>query len=346
MEKLKSITVLMCVYNGERFLLEQLESLRNQTRQPEEVIIYDDCSTDSSVILINQYISKYNLSSSWKIKINQYRKDWRFNFYDAISECNGDLIFFCDQDDVWYPDKISIMADAMQKNPDICVLTGFFKTIDANGNSVNVMDWTSKNIYNRKIIKSYLGESIFVWKQRNGCTMVIRKIVKEQLKYFNRNENFAHDVWALNIGSLLGGCYHINYPVIKYRVHENNTDNTASKRKAQRLNKEERILELSNKINYLEYIFNGVRLINNDLIDHNEFHIFIKAISFYKFKLDIINYFKLSNIIKIFYFINIYIKYVKLKQLFIDILEIFRLFDQIRNIKYLFIKRDTQRINN
>jgi glycosyltransferase involved in cell wall biosynthesis len=340
MDNYKTITVLMCVYNGERFLLEQLESLRNQTRQPEEVIIYDDCSTDSSINIINQYITNYNLSSYWKININKYRKGWRLNFYDAILECTGDFIFFCDHDDIWYSDKILIMSQAMHENPNILVLTGFLETIDANGNIINVMDWTSKNIYNRKIIKSNLGESIFDWKQRNGCTMAIQNIVKDQLKHFERNENFAHDVWALNIGSLLGGCYHLNHPVIQYRVHDNNTDNTASKRRAQRLNKKERILELTNKIKYLEYIHNGVKLFNIKLIDRCEYHVFLKAISFYKFKLDLINNFKLNNIFKLFLYINIYIKYISIKNFFIDILEIFRLFDQIRNIKYLFLKRN------
>ena len=335
--KSNKITVLMCVYNGERFLLKQLESIRNQTCRPDEVIIYDDCSTDSSISLINNFIVKNNLESFWKIKNNSYRKGWRLNFYDAILECNSDYIFFCDHDDIWYSDKISIMSKTMQENPNILVLTGFFKTIDTNGNFINVLDWTSNNIYDKKIVKSNLGESIFSWKQRNGCTMAIKKIIKEQLKHFKRDETFAHDIWSVNIGSLLGGCYHINYPVIQYRVHE---DNTAARRTAKKLNKEERKLEIEKKIKYLVYIKNGVDLLKKDLINQNEYHIFLKAINYYNFKLCFINYFNFLNIFKLFIYLNIYIKFIKIKHFFMDILEILKLYDCVRNIKFLILKHD------
>jgi glycosyltransferase involved in cell wall biosynthesis len=319
----------MCIYNGERFLVEQLESILNQTCQPETVIIYDDCSTDSSINIIKQFIAKYNLASSWEIRINPFRKGWRMNFYDAIMECEGDYIFFCDQDDIWYPDKISIMIKTMQNNPNIFVLTGFYKTIDANGHPINVMDWTSNNIYNSNIIKSNLAETIFHWKPRIGCTMVIQKIIKDKIKYFERNDNFAHDIWALYIGSLLGGCYHINHLVIQYRVHENNA---SAKPVVNIPNREERILELENKVKYLEYIYNGARLINTALFDKNEYSVLLKSIAFYKFKLIAFKNYKLTYIFGLFRYISIYFKYFNLKEYLIDIFEIIRLRDRVRMI--------------
>jgi len=327
--QLKSITVLMCVYNGERFLAEQLESIHNQTCQPEEVIIYDDCSTDSSINIINQFINKYNLSS-WKININKFRKGWRLNFYDAILNCKGDYIFFSDQDDIWYPEKISIMMETIQNNPNILVLTGFFKTIDINGRPVNVLDWTKNNIYNHKVIKSDIGETIFVWKHRIGCAMVIHKTIKEQLRHFIRDETFTHDIWALNIGALLGGCYHINYPVIQYRLHENNV---SAKYTNKMLNRSERIHQLEEKIKFLEYIYNGVRLINNAIINQNEYQVFLKSISFYKFKLNSIIKFNFINVFRLISYIKIYFSYYNLKYFFIDFFEIFRLRDFARRIK-------------
>ena len=56
-------SIVMSVYNGSKFLLEQMESIRLQTLQPNEVIILDDCSTDNSVKIIEEYISKYNLQN-------------------------------------------------------------------------------------------------------------------------------------------------------------------------------------------------------------------------------------------------------------------------------------------
>jgi len=332
MSKLKTITILMCVFNGEQFLDKQLESIRNQTCRPEEVIIFDDCSTDSSINIVNQFIAKYNLSSSWKININPYRKGWRLNYYDAVMECSGDYIFFCDQDDIWYPDKVSIMTEAMQNNPNILVLTGFFDIIDVNGCPVKDMDWTKKNINNRKIIKSKSGESMFVWKQRLGCTMAIQKTLKEKLKYFKRDENFAHDIWSLNIGSLLDGCYHINHPVIQYRVHD---ENATARHTSKSLDKAERTLELENKKKYLEYIFDGVSLMNNELINQNEYSFLLKALDFYKFKLNTIRNFKLINVFRLIPYIKYYISFFTFRQFLLDFLEILNLRDFVRIFKRL-----------
>jgi hypothetical protein len=223
------------------------------------------------------------------------------------------------------------MAEAMQKNPNILVLTGFMETIDANGYPVNIMDWTKNNIYNRKIIKSNLGETIFVWKPRIGCTMAIQKTVKDQLKHFKCNENFAHDIWALNIGALLGGCYHINHPVIQYRVHENNA---TAKRSVEMMNREERILQLENKVNYLEYIYDGANLINIVLINQDEYSVLLEAVAFYKFKLNSIRDHKVIHVFGLIPYIKIYFEYINFKQFLIDVLEILRLRDYVRVIKH------------
>ena len=325
------VSVLMCVYNGERFLIEQLESLRNQTYQPDEVIIHDDCSDDSSIITIKEFITKYNLESTWRINVNPSRKGWRLNFYDAIAECDGDYIFFCDQDDIWFADKISMMIDVINKNKNILVLNGLMETIDSSGNPINISDWTREHIHDRKIIESCLGDTIYVWKQRIGCTMVIQKTIRDQLKYFGRNEYFAHDAWSLNIGALLGGCYHINYPVIKYRVHGNNaTANITDKIP----NRTEKIQELEEKINDLEYIFNGIKLMDKTIIDKKEYASFLKAIGFYKFKLSLLKKFKLMNFFGIFLYAEIYFKYFSFKELIVDILDCLNLRSYARNIKY------------
>lgn len=66
-------SVVMTTYNGERFLPEMLESLRNQTRKIDELLIFDDGSTDSTVCLIENYIDKYGLEN-WKIRQNEINR--------------------------------------------------------------------------------------------------------------------------------------------------------------------------------------------------------------------------------------------------------------------------------
>lgn len=68
-------SVIMTVYNGSKYLLEMLESLRKQTRAIDELLIFDDRSTDSSQMIIKTYISKYRLNN-WKLVVNKENKGW------------------------------------------------------------------------------------------------------------------------------------------------------------------------------------------------------------------------------------------------------------------------------
>lgn len=328
-----TISILICTYNGEKYLVEQLESIRNQEFKPDKVLIYDDCSTDASVKIINDFISIYNLESTWKLNINPTRKGWKLNFYDALSDCNDDFIFFCDQDDIWNSDKISIMMDIMQKNPDIFVLNGLFETINPNGESVNILNWTSNKDYNRKINKSSFLDTMNIWQHRIGCTMVIRKIIKEQLKYFARSEYFSHDLWSSNIGALFNSCYYFNYPVIQYRIHENNA---CADIKGKINSSTEKILLIENE--YLEYFFNGIRSIDKSLINQHEYLNFLKVISFYKHRLALIRDSNIFCFFRLILKINIYLKYFSFKQFIVDMLDGLRIRDYVRSMKHSILK--------
>ena len=111
------LSVVISTYNGSKYILEQLDSIRNQTRRADEVMIIDDCSTDDTVEKINNFLKKYNLNN-WKIVKNVENKGWKRNFMEGIWRSNGDLIFPCDQDDIWMPDKLQLMEAIMVEHPE------------------------------------------------------------------------------------------------------------------------------------------------------------------------------------------------------------------------------------
>ena len=99
------ISIVLSTYNGSQYIEEQLDSLRNQTYTADEVLISDDCSQDNTVQIIETYIKKYELLN-WKLEVNEKNCGWRKNFMNLITSAMGDIVFTCDQDDIWSADKI------------------------------------------------------------------------------------------------------------------------------------------------------------------------------------------------------------------------------------------------
>lgn len=115
--KTYTTSVIMAVYNGENHIIDQLESIRKQQKKVDEVLMCDDGSTDDTVAIIRKFIDKYNLDN-WKLQINEKNIGWRKNFINLIHEASGDIIFFSDQDDIWYDHKVKMMYDHIMKDPD------------------------------------------------------------------------------------------------------------------------------------------------------------------------------------------------------------------------------------
>lgn len=112
-----TVSVIMCTYNGSKFLHEQIDSILTQTYPIYEFIIQDDCSTDSTWDILQQYASQHPFIKIFRNKTN---KGFNHNFQTAISRAQGQFIAIADQDDIWYPNKISKQIDFIG-NHDICI---------------------------------------------------------------------------------------------------------------------------------------------------------------------------------------------------------------------------------
>ena len=109
------VSLVMAVYNGEKYLIEQLDSIRKQTYLIDEVILIDDVSTDNSYELIHQYIDGYKLIN-WKLIKNENNLGYRKNFKKGLEIVDGDIIFLSDQDDRWHLNKIEVMVEKMSQS--------------------------------------------------------------------------------------------------------------------------------------------------------------------------------------------------------------------------------------
>ncbi len=109
----RTLEILMAVYNGEAFLPEQLDSILCQSDGRWRLTISDDGSTDGSGAIIDDYVRRY------PDRIARYHSGRRFgnardHFFYLMARCDADYMLFCDQDDVWYPDKVLKTRKALE----------------------------------------------------------------------------------------------------------------------------------------------------------------------------------------------------------------------------------------
>lgn len=226
------VSIVLSTFNGEKYIIDQLESLRKQTYPVAEVLIRDDCSSDRTVELIKEYIRKYNLDT-WTILKNTENRGWKKNFAKLLSEVNGDIIFPCDQDDVWHIDKIQSMVEQMEANEDILLLASNYTPFYEGGGVEIDLDRTdldtSRRVYKPDFIRN------FFHIRRPGCVYAVNR---KLLPYFFEvhNENDPHDALLWRLASLMDGLYLFAYSTIDFRRHDNNATGTKDRNYEDRVN--------------------------------------------------------------------------------------------------------------
>ena len=211
------ISVAMTSYNGEEYIIEQLESIRTQTRMPDEVIILDDCSSDNTVSIVRSFVEKNHLDS-WQIYVNEVNLGWKKNFLEAVKHTTGDIIFFSDQDDIWLPDKIQKMSEAMVEKT-MGALYGAKEIIDGDG--VPNPERMDKKSFTHGLSKIPFNESFYAIKTLGCCMCASREIVDTYIRLgFYEG---GHDSQCGRLALLLSSLWYLDEPVIRYRIHGNNS---------------------------------------------------------------------------------------------------------------------------
>ena len=209
------ISVCITTHNGEKFIKRQLESILSQLHENDEVVVSDDGSEDKTLSIIKEL--KDN-----RIKIFHYKQPLRLgyphemvsrNFQNALIHCTGDYIFLSDQDDEWMPNKVQVCLQDLQTND--LVLHDFSEIADSGAVIKRLHydgSFRSRN-YLLKRGKHY------------GCAMAFRRSVLDYALPFPKHL-MLHDYWIGILAETLGTFCYEKKPLIKYRVHQNNTSYT------------------------------------------------------------------------------------------------------------------------
>ena len=280
-------TVVLTTYNGMKYIEPLLDSLRLQTQRIDEVRIYDDRSTDETVLFINDYIQKYGLNN-WHVSINKSNKGWKQNFRDGMLAAEGELVFPCDQDDIWELNKIEMMAKQFITNDKMVLLSSDYTPLyECGGVKVDSFSEISD-----KPVWIIDNEKFSVHK-RPGCVMCVRRSFLEKI-YDIWEPNFAHDAFLWTAATLCGGNYLLKYPLIQYRRHDSNAStgkNRTVENQVQLMNMEDKIArwycnienEIPDKKRKMIQRYRQWCKLRTDLLLKHKYINFIKLIGYRKF---------------------------------------------------------------
>ena len=226
------ISVIMATYNGEKYLEKQLISIANQTVQADEVLIFDDCSSDSTVEIIKDFIRNHR-KKNWYVYVNKYNLGWRKNFVQGILKAKGKIIFLSDQDDIWFDNKIEQMVMIMDRYENIQVLSCNIR-VKYNDNTQPKIRKSAKQYKIKKLERVRLNGSTYR-PIRPGCAYAFSADILPDIKRL-WIEDIAHDSLIWSIGLMRGSLYILNKPLMYQVRHEGN--NTPSNEKTCKRRKE------------------------------------------------------------------------------------------------------------
>lgn len=212
--------VAVALYNGEKFIEKQLESIRNQSMAPNQVILCDDGSTDRTVEIVSDYIKKHELQEKWILVRNKENLGYIKNFYHAISLCDADVVFLSDQDDIWEKNKICKMYQIMEERKDIELLSCKYAIIDTQGKNIHsIIEKTAKQDYSLKSISVKNIMQAYRWP---GMVMCIRKDFFSSIFPNIIDCPVPHDLIFTICAADRDSFFEYNYIGAYHRRHDNN----------------------------------------------------------------------------------------------------------------------------
>ncbi len=216
--------VVLCTYNGERFLPAQLESLRVQTQQPATYVLSDDASSDNTWALLEAFAADRS-SAGCEVILHRNETNIGYvrHFEQALQRSDAELLFLCDQDDVWHPRKIERMASVFAARPALRVLHGDARLVDGEGQPSGRRLFEVLEVSASEMEAMHSGRAFDVLLRRNivtGAAMAMRRsLLSSALPV---GDGWAHDEWFAILGAMQGEVDTLDEVVIDYRQHGGN----------------------------------------------------------------------------------------------------------------------------
>lgn len=217
------IDILLAAYNGEKYIGEQIESVLAQDFRDFRLIIRDDASADRTADIVRHYEKRY----PHKISFNVNKENSGCagaNFFAMLREARGDYVMFCDQDDVWFSDKISKSLKKIQKaekkyGEATPLLLHTDLTVTDENLNVRAKSMFAYQHLNRDSVSV---KKLMVQNVATGCTFMLNRALADRLLYTPKSVP-VHDWWIALYTACCGRIVFLDEPTLFYRQHGTNT---------------------------------------------------------------------------------------------------------------------------
>jgi len=217
------VSVVVCTYNGARFVREQLESIRVQTLPPAEIIISDDGSTDETLEIVRNFQSTMAQSAT---PVRVFHREEALgparNFWAALEEVNHELVALADQDDVWREDKLEVLGTHFADNPDVLLAHSDALLVGEQGATLGSL-LHSLRATRGELRALATGRGLDALVKRNlvtGATVMLRaELIKRASPL---PPGWMHDEWLALVAAAGGGLAFEPERLIAYRQHSSN----------------------------------------------------------------------------------------------------------------------------
>lgn len=198
----------MATYCGAAFVGEQLESIANQTRPPDELVVSDDCSPDETV----EIVERFALEAPFPVRILRNPENVGFsrNFARALAGASGDLVFLSDQDDIWLPDKIERVVAELDRSP-LCL---------ALIHDQRILDQNTSEVFNQTYFDNQSALGLAEKELVSGNFTALRRELLDILQPFP--QEVSYDFWIARVADRLGCRMVLREPLQLYRRHSSN----------------------------------------------------------------------------------------------------------------------------
>lgn len=208
----------MPAYNAEKYIKTAIESILNQTYKDFEFIIVNDCSTDKTLNIIDEYAKK---DKRIKVISNNENQKIAKTLNIGLKEAQGEYIARMDADDWSYPDRIEKQVNFMEKNPDVVLSSGNMEICDAELKKTNTSNYPCLDEQIRKVFLQY--------NPTVSPAMIWRRQISEEIGGFNPNTMSEDYMFFMDMSSK-GKVGNLKDILIKYRVLDTSASSTQMRR--------------------------------------------------------------------------------------------------------------------